>query len=279
MGHGVRPDKQPPPPHEQLVKYLSDSVCHFQRAIQLDGEPGQFHLGFAYVLERGSVFADQIDAFPGQADLQLPEKERAAIQEHIALLGSESESSIKSASDWLRKRIEKAGPLLFERRNDKDKRVRDGIAPLLRRAWRVRAMEEYYIAYEKSIKDAFGQYAIIFFDMRELVGYEAGKEFLNLAWAEGDSDPEQRKRIEKVTTDVKALETKPPGSAITPIIFSITGDGALADLLAPGRIARLISMGTDGPRTGRGSARTRPYLCGTRRGRGGSRRGVSCLAR
>jgi hypothetical protein len=57
-----------PPRGEELAVHLRQSIRSFERALELDPDSALSHLGLAYVLERGVVLAEVVEADPGRAD-------------------------------------------------------------------------------------------------------------------------------------------------------------------------------------------------------------------
>lgn len=84
--------------------------------------------------------------------------------------------------------------------------------------------------------------------MESLISYESGTKLLKLLKAKEPLDDADKKRVQEVEKTLAALKAKPMGP-ITPIVFSLDGADALADLLDPGC---RVKFDLDG--TGRGQA-------------------------
>jgi hypothetical protein len=202
---------------------------------------GHYHLGLAYVLEQGAVMADQVDVVPAAKELAGDAK--AQIERLIADLGSERESVRRAAKEGLRARLSEAVVLLKQQRTSEKPVVREAVRELLSEWWRDRAIAEYFEAYELSIKEALAIEEQPMRGLRELTGYEAAQGFVRLMKARGPRSGEERGRLARVETDLKALEKKPGNMTITPIIFPIDGARSLETLLS-GRTTRFDLDGT-----------------------------------
>jgi hypothetical protein len=103
------------------------------------------------------------------------------------------------------------------------------------------ARKAYFEAYRLSIQEDLKHEHKPISGLTSLVGYEAGKAYVELAQQPPPSEQEAR-RVNEIQKTLKQLEKLPHG-AITPIVFSVRGHTSLDDLLDPG--AR-VSFDLDG---------------------------------
>jgi hypothetical protein len=115
--------------------------------------------------------------------------------------------------------------------------------------WREQAIAEYLQAYQLSIKDDLENAAELG-EVRSLVSYEAGHQYVDLVKARGIKDSERKTLAgirESLETFGKTKEKRSriPRNLITPIIFSLNAAAPLEELLDSGRT---VSFDLDGTR-------------------------------
>lgn len=239
------------PNREELESHLGSAITSFERALGMDARPESarvsswgvdrapraalYHLGLAYLLERGAVLAGEADVLPG-AGASTPDADaRAELTRLIGRLGAARPAARERASEAIRARLADAAPILHELRDSDDSRVRDGVRALLGDHWREVAIAHYRLAWERSVADDLTVEYEPYFGLAELVSYEAGTGYVALVRARGVADGPEAERLEHVERSIAALEAKPPNGIMTPIILSLDQEAPLRRLLAPAR--------------------------------------------
>lgn len=244
----------PEPRKEELRLHLTESVRSFERALALDDKPALYHLGLAYVMEQGTVLADETDIVPGATPIEkLSAENKAEIDKLIDSLGVTKESERKRAAKALRERLGEAANVLLERRKDDDAVRKGEINTLIREQWRAQTLKYYLSAYKSAIAEDSKITEQPMRGLRVLASYEAGKAYVKLMSARIDCDDAEKRQLAEVQQGIKGLEAKPANMAMTPIIFSLGGVNTLGDLLAPGSC---VMFDLDGD----GRAEPRPWV-------------------
>lgn len=236
-----RPAAKTPLKPEQLQKHVVDSIANFRKAIALKADNGLYHLGLAYILEKGSELAYKIGLPPGEATpagkRAEPDKDKtAAWKALIAKLGAKDSRTREQAQARLAAQMPAAAATLMEYAEDKDAERRTRVRSVLAGYWKTEAVASYLKAHELAFQtDRKIRYRPLR-GLMSLVSYEAGKSYIRLVELRG-ATKQETKTLASVREHLKELEGKRRGP-ITPIIFSLAPGRDLPDLLAPGAIVR-----------------------------------------
>ncbi len=237
------------PTTEQLAVHLSESVKAYEQAIQLSDSAPEYHLGLASILESGARDAGSASVLPRRAVTPAATPEATAtIESLIALLDSEDVRQWDTARAQLSERIDDAGPLLFNHRQDDNLKLAQECGIVLRVWWREAAIGEYLCAYRLGIKADLAQEEQPFMgSFRDFLSYEAGDSYLKMVRARGPRDAEERKQLEEIDDNLKKLEALPSNGGITPIILSLHSDMTLDELVSPDSCVEFDLDGTGRP--------------------------------
>ncbi|MDH3585180.1 MAG: hypothetical protein OER86_13295 [Phycisphaerae bacterium] len=199
------PDKKPPPlSSDQKAKHVRASITAYTRAIELDPAPSHYHLGLAFILDRGRPLLHRVPP----PDRLVPTR-----------AGKPAEAAI-----WFQQLSNLGDP---NRDRDRDS---------LQAYWREAAIDRYLEAYKRSIDKDLKITHQPLEGIRTLVSHEAGTTYIKLV-QERKPTPQEGKTIVGIQVSLKALAGKRPGP-VTPIIFSLDAPRPLSALLAPGRRVR-----------------------------------------
>jgi len=246
----LRPKEDEETPHpsaEELLQRLRLAIEHHRRAIDLDPTHARYHLGLAYLLDRGSHLASYVDWLPGMQDGEgedgavagdapddVMANVRKALQGLIWQGGEDRQKALDSLRTVLRERRPNAVTLILGYRADANVRRQQSVAGLLEEEWKRAALEPAYAAFERAINEDLQIKREPLRGLMALASYEAGKMYLRLVDELGIADDaDAAKRVERIKEGISRLEAKPENNAITPIVFSVDDHRSLDQLLAP----------------------------------------------
>lgn len=231
------------PAAERLLDHLREAVEHHRRAIELDPSPARYHLGLAYLLDRGSHLASYVDWAPGAGDETTPVAPdvRLAIREAMDELTYPADRNRDEALRTLRDLIRNDRPgainLVLSYRTDAYEARQAAVAQLLEEAWKRAALEPAFEAFARSIDEDLTIEEQPLRGLRALASYEAGQMYLRLVEelnaTEGPDCARISERVARVKEGLEELEAKPENLAITPIVFALDEPRPLEDLLLP----------------------------------------------
>ena len=221
---------------DSRVAHFREAVIHHRRAIALDAKDARYHLGLAWLLDAGSDLAPQEgwpDGVAVKSDLDEAETEKATRALDRLRLHPEKPDGF----DGLRAFGPRALPLLVPGPKGDAPELRSAVAKLRTEAWRDLAFTSYAEAFRISLpRDV--KVPGLFTTLAE----EAGDAILRLA--PGRRQTEELKKItEEVTKGLAAI--KALGRSISPVLFPVSGEAPLADLLPDGRTALFDLDGDD----------------------------------
>lgn len=224
----------------ELDKHLTDSITAFNRAIDLDGANGVFHLSLACLLEAGRRRAGELAVAPlvsGVEPLGLAPAPWITEMVQAELEGATHDDGVRR---WLGgPSYEDSDPALhqilrelLEARSAQDDAKARRAKALLKYDWEGRYAEEYFVAFSCSLPEHSLLKEQPLGGVQRLTSYEAGKNYIRVVSARGATEWEQW-RLALVERTLRAYDDLPPCNAITPIIFSPDGADSLQCLLAP----------------------------------------------
>jgi hypothetical protein len=227
------------PPVDELLGHLAAALENYRKAVSLDADPAQYHLGLAYVLDIGAHLADQV-ATPAGLDpeaIDVAPKEKNRFEyDVVAIRSGEPRKRWQHNYDELRSGLPKAVGTLVKFRADPDPVRHACVRELLMRFWKDQAIESYYAAYERSIREDLEIKRWPLDGLSSLIGYEAGTALVRLVEERGAADRQEEARVAEVRAAIEKLEAKPLPGAITPIIFSVDRPRRLEELVATDRV-------------------------------------------
>jgi hypothetical protein len=196
-------DKTPPLNDKERTKHLAESITNYAKAIQLDPVPAHYHLGLAFVLDKGRDYVAVVPPPNVRTMAGQPTSEQAAV-------------AYKDLST-----------------SGEDKTTH---TLMLKQYWREAAIAKYHDAFERAReKDSKINHRPLA-GLNSLVSYEAGNGYLALIETRERSE-EEVNTATAIRRHLEMLKTKRRGP-ITPIVFSLERRAPLADLLAPDRVVR-----------------------------------------
>ncbi len=109
--------------------------------------------------------------------------------------------------------------------------------PATTKAWTTAAIENYWLAYERSEQENLARPG-----GQELVSEEAGDSYRRLIEKRGDLTEQEHARLARITQTLKTLKGRM--IVVTPIVFSLKPQTGLSSLLAPRQQVRFDLDGT-----------------------------------
>ncbi len=240
-----RGDASSQPTFAELLMHAGEAVRNLERAVELNRDSALYRLSLASVLEDGTELDGRADVLPkidGSSPSTQPTKEDRRL---IRQLGDrDPEVRVKAEAD-ARERLDALGLLLYAARDDTNVEIKRAARKLLREYWRDRALEQYFVAHQRSIDQDMKWEEQPITGLGSLISYEAGTAYVRLMKARGVKDETEQKQLDLVEKNVKRLEDIPPCRAITPIIFSLHANRPLGDLLADNSAVQFDLDGDD----------------------------------
>ena len=223
------------------IEHFKEAVLHLRLAAELDPKKAVHHLGLAWLLDSGSDLALQLgwpDGVERKSDLT--EQERALAEKDVAALVEHGEAP--ESFRRLRKLGPRAMPLVVPARSAAAKVARPAIDSLLTAYWGDLAFESYRAAFRLALPD---ERKAEHFDMEgpPPVTKEAGDAILRLLDSRALSEADAGALRKEVEDGVREIERK--GMFITPVVFPVSGDTPLSDLVPTGRTALFDLDGDD----------------------------------
>jgi hypothetical protein len=219
-------------PSEKLLVHLNEAVRKLQIAVDARPNDAKNCLGLAYIVEMGASDAVNVDVLPHPMS-KASSMDEVDSEELILNLRSDVKSMRQSAINRLQGKLESVAGVLHKHRNHPDVRVKSAVNELLSDYWIDRAIEYYYAAYVRALRDDSKVTSTPFHGLRELISWEAGTAYVKLVEARGVGEIVGIDRLKDIRNTIENYEKLPPCGFVTPIVFSLIDAESICELLAP----------------------------------------------